>query len=164
MLLKISRFLSSRHARRVLCAASFLFCVVMCYGQQAKPSTVLPEHLIANFTDVAEKAGLTLQDVFGGVTTKKYIIETTGTGIAIFDYDNDGWPDIFIVNGTKIDTSFPAGQAPSNHLYRNNHDGTFTDVTAKAGRSATGWGQGVCVGDYDNHAWEDLYVTYYGKN
>ncbi len=114
--------------------------------------------------DVAEKAGLSMQDVFGGVDTKKYIIETTGTGVAIFDYDNDGWPDIFIVNGTKIDTSFPAGQAPSNHLYRNNHDGTFTDVTVKAGLTATGWGQGVCVGDYDNDGWEDLYVTYYGKN
>ncbi len=164
MLLKNFCFLSLRHACRVLCAASFLFCVVMCRGQQAKAAPSLPSRSIANFTDVAEKAGLTMQDVFGGVDTKKYIIETTGTGIAIFDYDNDGWPDIFIVNGTKIDTSFPAGQAPSNHLYRNNHDGTFTDVTAKAGLTATGWGQGVCVGDYDNDGWEDLYVTYYGKN
>jgi hypothetical protein len=156
--------LSSHRRSRVVCAASFLFCVLLCHGQQAKTAPVLPEHLIANFTDVAEKAGLTMQDVFGGVTTKKFIIETTGTGVAIFDYDNDGWPDIFIVNGTKIDTSFPTGQAPSNHLYRNNHDGTFTDVTVKAGLTATGWGQGVCVGDYDNDGWEDLYVTYYGKN
>ena len=101
--------------------------------------------------------------VFGGKDTKKYIIETTGTGVAIFDYDNDGWPDIFLVNGTTLE-GFPAGKAPTNHLYRNNHDGTFTDVTAKAGLTATGWGQGVCVGDYDNDGWEDLYVTYYGKN
>ena len=120
---------------------------------------------IANFTDVAEKAGLTMSNIFGGKDTKKYIIETTGTGVAIFDYDNDGWPDIFMVNGTTLD-GFPAGKttAPSNHLYRNNHDGTFTDVTTKAGVTATGWGQGVCVGDYDNDGWEDLYVTYYGKN
>ena len=120
---------------------------------------------IANFTDIAEKAGLTMSNVFGGKDTKKYIIETTGTGVAIFDYDNDGWPDIFLVNGTTLD-GFPAGKgtAPSNHLYRNNHDGTFTDVTTKAGLNATGWGQGVCVGDYDNDGWEDLYVTYYGKN
>jgi hypothetical protein len=118
---------------------------------------------IANFTDVAEKAGLTMENVFGGVDTKKYIVETTGTGVAIFDYDNDGWPDIFFVNGTKLE-GFPAGKEPSNHLYRNNHDETFTDVTVKAGLSATGWGQGVCVGDYDNDGWEDLYVTYYGKN
>src|SRR5438874_8296218 len=116
-----------------------------------------------NFIDVAEKAGLTMTNVFGGVDTKKYIIETTGTGIAIFDYDNDGWLDIFIVNGTTLDQR-PADNAPTNHLYHNNHDGTFTDVTAKSGLVATGWGQGVCVGDYDNDGWDDLYVTYYGKN
>jgi enediyne biosynthesis protein E4 len=118
---------------------------------------------LAYFTDIAAKAGLTMQNVFGGVTTKKYIIETTGTGVAIFDFDGDGWPDIFIVNGTKLE-GFPLGQAPTNHLYRNNHDGTFTDVTAKAGLAHTGWGQGVCVGDYDNDGRPDLYVTYYGKN
>jgi len=118
---------------------------------------------VANFVDVAEKSGLTMATVFGGKDSKKYIIETTGTGVAIFDYDNDGWPDIFLVNGTTLD-GFPKGKAPTNHLYRNNHDGTFSDVTAKAGLTATGWGQGVCVGDYDNDGWEDLYVTYYGKN
>ena len=118
---------------------------------------------IANFVDIAEKAGLTAVNIFGGVDTKKYIIETTGTGVAIFDYDNDGWPDIFVVNGTTIQ-GFLSDQAPTNHLYHNNHDGTFTDVTARTGLVATGWGQGVCVGDYDNDGWEDLYVTYYGKN
>src|SRR5215831_9022845 len=117
----------------------------------------------AHFVDQADKAGLTMMNVFGGKDTKKYIIETTGTGVAIFDYDNDGWPDIFLVNGTTLE-GFPSGQAPTNHLYRNNHDGTFTDVTAKAGLAATGWGQGACVGDYDNDGWEDLYVTYYGRN
>jgi hypothetical protein len=122
-----------------------------------------PKNAIAYFTDVAKKAGLTAPIVFGGKDTKKYIIETTGTGAAIFDYDNDGWPDIFLVNGTTLE-GFPAGQGPTNHLYRNNHDGTFSDVTAKAGLNATGWGQGVCAGDYDNDGWEDLYVTYYGKN
>jgi hypothetical protein len=118
---------------------------------------------LAHFTDIAKKAGLTDAVVFGGVDTKKYIIETTGTGVAIFDYDNDGWPDIFIVNGTSLGAS-PSGKVPTSHLYRNNHDGTFTDVTQKAGLTHTGWGQGVCVGDYDNDGWEDLYVTYYGKN
>jgi len=118
---------------------------------------------LAYFTDVAKQTGLTMMNVFGGVDRKKYIIETTGTGVAIFDYDNDGWPDIFILNGTKLE-GFPSGKAPTNHLYRNNHDGTFTDVTEKAGLARTGWGQGVCVGDYDNDGWEDLYVTYYGKN
>jgi enediyne biosynthesis protein E4 len=117
----------------------------------------------AYFTDIAQKAGLTMMNVFGGVSSKKYIIETTGTGVAIFDYDNDGWPDIFFVNGTTLE-GFPAGQGPTNHLYRNKHDGTFADVTVQAGLVATGWGQGVCVGDYDNDGWEDLYVTYFGKN
>src|SRR2546423_403151 len=118
---------------------------------------------LAYFTDVAQKVGLTMMNVFGGVSTKKYIIETTGTGVAIFDYDNDGGPDIFLVNGTTLE-GFPAGQGPTNHLYRNNHDGTFADVTVQAGLAASGWGQGVCVGDYDNDGWEDLYVTYFGKN
>src|SRR5215472_15793100 len=118
---------------------------------------------LADFEDIADKVGLTMQNVFGGIDTKQYIIETTGTGGAIFDYDNDGWPDIFIVNGTILE-GFPKGSAPTNHLYRNNHDGTFTDVTAKAGLTATGWGQRVCVGDYDNDGWDDLYITYYGKN
>jgi enediyne biosynthesis protein E4 len=126
--------------------------------QNAQPSKPL-----AYFTDIAKEAGLTMMNVFGGVDTKKYIIETTGTGVAIFDYDNDGWPDIFIVNGTQLE-GFPAGKVPTNHLYHNNHDGTFTDATERAGLSRTGWGQGVCVGDYDNDGWEDLYVTYYGKN
>ena len=117
----------------------------------------------AYFTDDAAKAGLTMKNVFGGVDTKKYIIETTGTGVAIFDYDNDGWPDIFIVNGTALDAK-PGDLEATNHLYRNNHDGTFTDVTGQAGLRHTGWGQGVCVGDYDNDGFEDLYVTYYGKN
>src|SRR6266480_5381780 len=119
--------------------------------------------LIAHFTDSPQKASLTTPVIFGGENTKEYIIETTGTGVAIFDYDNDGWPDIFVVNGTTLE-GFPTGQAPINHLYRNNHDGTFMDVTLKAGLAAGGWGQGVCVGDYDNDGWEDLYVTYYGKN
>src|SRR5581483_352077 len=128
-------------------------------ASQAQPASAR----LANFEDVAGKAGITMTNVFGGVDTKKYIIETTGTGDAIFDYDNDGWPDIFIVNGTTLE-GFASGQAPTNHLYRNNHDGTFTDVTKESGLEATGWGQGVCVGDYDNDGWDDLYVTYYGKN
>src|SRR5216684_2295087 len=131
--------------------------------QSAGPPQSTNGKPIAHFVDVAQKTGLNAPVIFGGENTKKYIIETTGTGVAIFDYDNDGWPDIFVVNGTTLDP-LPPGKAPTSHLYRNNHDGTFTDVTAKAGLTHTGWGQGVCVGDYDNDGWEDLYVTYYGKN
>jgi len=134
---------------------SFFFSAAQLLKSNPKP--------LAHFTDLAKKAGLTDSVVFGGVDTKKYIIETTGTGIAIFDYDNDGWPDIFIVNGSSLDAPLH-GKAPTNHLYHNNHDGTFKDVTEIAGLAHAGWGQGVCVGDYDNDGWEDLYVTYYGKN
>jgi hypothetical protein len=131
----------------------------------AQPAAKNSSQPAANFVDIAEKAGLTMKTVFGGLDTKKYIIETTGTGVAIFDYDNDGWPDIFFVNGTTLEDMKAGKSGPTNHLYHNNHDGTFTDVTERAGLlDATGWGQGVCVGDYDNDGWEDLYVTYYGKN
>jgi hypothetical protein len=136
-----------------------LIFAVPCEAQQANTAPTP----VANFVDVAEKAGLNLKITFGGKARKKYIIETTGTGVAIFDYDNDGWPDIFVVNGTTLE-GFPKGQEPTSHLYHNNHDGTFTDVSAKAGIAANGWGQGACVGDYDNDGWDDLYVTYYGKN
>src|ERR1700746_529028 len=113
-----------------------------------------------DFKDVAVEAGLTSEIIFGDKKSKKYILETTGTGVAIFDYDNDGWPDIFFVNGTQIGQS--AGTA--GYLYHNNHDGTFTNVTTSAGLKSGGWGQGVCVGDYDNDGLDDLYGTYYGKN
>jgi len=140
-----------------LCAI-FRLCLISASAQT--PAHAAP---IAHFTDIAEKAGLTMDQVFGGVNTKKYIIETTGTGVAILDYDNDGWPDIFIVNGTTLE-GFPKDKGPANHLYHNNHDGTFTDVSQKSGIATTGWGQGVCAGDYDNDGWQDLYVTYYGRN
>jgi hypothetical protein len=132
-------------------------------AQAAGPQNENKSEKIAYFVDEAAKAGLTAPNTFGGVDTKKFILETTGTGVAVFDYDNDGWPDIFVVNGTTLDP-LAGKQPPTNHLYHNNHDGTFTDVTEKAGLAHTGWGQGVCVGDYDNDGYEDLFVTYYGKN
>jgi enediyne biosynthesis protein E4 len=149
--------------RQLLCLGILLLLLAAspCFAQQSPKASPQP---VVNFVDIAAKAGITMTDVYGGVDTKKYIIETTGTGVAIFDYDNDGWPDIFFVNGTTLEAA-KAGKGPTNHLYHNNHDGTFTDVTEKAGLAdATGWGQGVCVGDYDNDGWEDIYVTYYGKN
>jgi enediyne biosynthesis protein E4 len=116
------------------------------------------------FVDVASQAGLVMENVNGGVDTKVYIIETTGSGVAILDYDNDGWPDIFLVNGTTMDPAQQKSTKPTSHLFHNNHDGTFTDVTRSAGLDFSGWGQGACVGDYDNDGFDDLYVTYYGKN
>ena len=150
------------HARLLLV---ILILAVLIGEISAQANSANPSQRVANFVDIAQKAGLAVKNVFGGVDTKKYIIETTGTGVAIFDYDNDGWPDIFLVNGTTLEDMKAGKSGPTNHLYHNNHDGTFTDVTEKAGLAdATGWGQGVCVGDYDNDGWQDLYVTYYGKN
>jgi hypothetical protein len=116
-----------------------------------------------NYVDVASQAGLTSKTVLAGDESKDFLLSTTGGGIALLDYDNDGWLDIFIVNSWGL-RGFPKGEEPTNHLYRNNRDGTFTDVTAKAGLVRSGWGQGVCVGDYNNDGFLDLFVTYYGKN
>lgn len=157
-----TRLRLARVAYATLAAAGVCGALLITLGAGRQGSTVATKPIV-HFTDVAEKAGVTAPVIFGGESTKKYIIETTGTGVAIFDYDNDGWPDVFVVNGTTLDGKF-AGAAPTSHLYHNNRDGTFTDVTAKAGLTRTGWGQGVCVGDYDNDGFEDLYVTYYGKN
>ncbi len=115
------------------------------------------------FVDVAKEAGLTSRTVLLGHESKDFLLSTTGGGIALFDYDNDGWLDIFVVNGWGL-KDFPKGEEPTNRLYRNNHNGTFTNVTEKAGLVRHGWGQGVCVGDYDNDGNLDLFVTYYGRN
>src|SRR5262245_13443421 len=119
------------------------------------------------FQDVAAEDGLTARHVTGEETEKKYIIETSSSGVALRDYDNDGWLDRFLVNGDTLSRS-PSGvndkTAPTNHLYRNNRNGTFTDVTEKANLVRTGWGQGVCAGDYNNDGNIDLFVTYWGQN
>ncbi len=113
--------------------------------------------------DVAHQARLEFIQVCGGDISKKYIVETTGSGVAFIDYDNDGWLDIFLVNGSRLQ-GFAPKQNPSNQLFHNNRDGTFTNVTERAGVSRSGWGQGVCVGDYDNDGNEDIFVTYWGEN
>jgi enediyne biosynthesis protein E4 len=116
-----------------------------------------------SFVDVAREAGLNAKTIFGGLKKNKYLLETTGCGVAFYDYDNDGWLDIFLVNGWRLE-GFPKGEEPACHLFKNNRDGTFTDVTAKAGLARSGWGQGVCIGDYDNDGYEDLFISYYGQN
>ena len=121
------------------------------------------------FVDVAKQAGLTVLNVNGSADAKRYILEATGSGVAIIDYDRDGWPDIFLVNGQALQPAEPDGKrsqsvAPTSHLLHNNHDGTFTDVTQSAGLSSVAWGQGACVGDYDNDGYDDIFVTGYGHN
>jgi enediyne biosynthesis protein E4 len=115
----------------------------------------------ARFTDVSKQAGLTSPIVYGGVDTKSYIIEVVGCGAAFIDYDNDGWQDLFILNGTRLEGA-PAGT--TNRLYKNNRDGTFTDVTDTAGLTNSGWASAVTVGDFDNDGFDDLFITYYGQN
>ncbi|MEO8737280.1 MAG: VCBS repeat-containing protein, partial [Edaphobacter sp.] len=113
--------------------------------------------------DVAREAKLDFINICGGTSSKRYILETTGSGVAFIDYDNDGWLDVFLVTGSRF-TDLPQGAPPSNRLFRNNRDGTFTDVTEHAGLIHSGWGQGVCVGDYDNDGFEDIFVTYWGED
>jgi hypothetical protein len=116
------------------------------------------------FVDVAREAGLLAPNVWGGVDHKKYIIEAKGSGLAFFDYDHDGWLDIYLTNGTRFNTEWPPGKAPTSHLYKNNRDGTFTDVTERSALGRTGWQTGVCVGDYDNDGWDDLFCCFWGHN
>src|SRR5271169_1355784 len=115
----------------------------------------------AHFVDVAETAGLKHPVIYGGIDHKQYIIETVGCGAAFIDYDNDGWLDIFLPSGTRIEGP-PDGC--TNRLYKNNRDGTFTDVTEKAGLHRTGWVSAVCIGDYNNDGFDDLFLTYWGQN
>jgi hypothetical protein len=116
------------------------------------------------FEDIAKAAGLTSWRHKAGTPEKAYILETVGSGVALFDYDNDGWLDIYLVNGSTYEAMQGKAPAPHAALFHNNHDGTFTDVTAKAAVANERWGIGVAVGDYDNDGWPDLYVTNYGKN
>jgi len=115
----------------------------------------------ARFTDVALEAGLKTAIPYGGVDKKTYILETVGCGVAFFDYDNDGWLDILVLSGTRLTDPPPEA---TNRLYRNNRNGTFTDVTEKAGLTRTGWASSVTIGDYNNDGYEDLFITYWGQN
>jgi len=129
----------------------------------ARPSPAARSEVPAppiDYRDIAPSLGLTAPNVYGGESKKRYILEMTGNGVAVVDYDNDGSPDLFFVDGTRLDGKPAAG----NRLYRNSGDGRFTDVTAAAGLARSGWGQGVCAADYDNDGHTDLLVTYYGYN
>src|SRR5262249_42941164 len=147
-----------------------LCCGLVCFvlaRQDAKSSAQGKNEYGVTFTNIARAAGLTHKTIYGDEHKNKYLLETTGCGVAWFDYDNDGWLDLFFVNGTRL-SGAPKGpsqnEAPTTHLYHNNRDGTFTDVTKQAGLARAGWGQGVCVGDYDNDGFDDLFISYYGKN
>jgi hypothetical protein len=125
---------------------------------RGKPSGI---PFLAHFTDVAAEAGLTAPTIYGGLAHKNYIYETVGCGLAFLDYDNDGWLDIFILCGMRVDEQ---ATGTTNRLYRNNRDGTFADVTESAGLVRSGWASAVTVGDYNNDGYDDLFLTYYGQN
>jgi len=139
------------------------------FGQGVSTHTVKPlprsapsgRPFHAHFVDVAAQAGLREPVIYGGVDSKKYILESTGCGCAFIDYDNDGWMDLFVLCGTRIEG---APDGATNRLYKNNRDGTFTDVTEKAGLHRMGWACGVCIGDYNNDGFEDIFCTYFSQN
>ncbi len=132
------------------------------FGQPVRAAAQASEQV--KFTDVAEQAGLgSAVNVFGRAAEKSLLLEEMGSGVAFFDYDHDGWLDIFLVNGSSFE-GFAEGREPTSYLFHNNRDGTFTDVTRDAGLTHSGWGQGCCVGDYDNDGFDDLFVTYWGRN
>ena len=139
-----------------------MFGVAQLRSDEPKAPAVKPGSPLGySIEDIARDAHLDFHHVCGGDQSKKYILETTGSGVAFIDYDNDGWLDIFLINGSSLELQ---GPPPSNKLFRNNRDGTFTDVTEKAGLTHSGWGQGVCIGDYDNDGFEDIFVTYWGED
>src|SRR5579864_186982 len=159
-----------RMSRRMF---SYLFASAIAsrvFGQSGMASRGLPQRhrpassgrpFAAHFTDTAAKAGLAAPVIYGEVDRKEYILEADGCGCAFIDYDNDGWTDIFLLTGTRL-TGPPLGT--TNRLYKNNRDGTFSDVTEKAGLHHVGWASSVCVGDYNNDGNEDIFCTYYGEN
>ncbi len=116
------------------------------------------------FEDISEKSGLAKWHHQMGTPQKKFIIETVGSGVGLLDYDQDGWLDIYLVNGSTYEAQAGKAAAPHAALFHNNHDGTFTDVTVKAGVTNERWGFGVAIADYDNDGWPDMYVSNYGKN
>ena len=139
------------------------------YNAQARPapktmpSPVTGTPLGYSYVDVARASGLNAKTTYGGEHKNRFLLETTGCGVAFFDFDQDDWLDIFLVNGSRLE-GFPKGQEPVSRLFKNNRDGTFSDVTAQSGLARAGWGQGCCVGDYNNDGWNDLFVSYYGQN
>jgi hypothetical protein len=144
--------------------------IALLLAAQAAAASAPPSGWPVTFTDVAARAGLTHPSVYGGVDRKRFIIETNGAGAALLDYDGDGWLDALVLagsrlaEGTRNEDAWPKGGAPTSRLYRSRRDGTFEDVTARAGLERTRWASSVCAGDYDNDGRVDVFVTSFGRN
>jgi hypothetical protein len=136
------------------------------YDDQKRPITAggFSDHGTVVFEDVSKTSGLAAWQHVMGTRQKKYILETDGSGVGLIDYDNDGWLDIYLVNGSTYDALSGKRKPPHAALFHNNHDGTFTDVAAKAGVTNDRWGFGVAIADYDNDGWPDIFVCNFGKN
>ena len=136
------------------------------YDEQKRPITAggFVDKGPVIFEDVTKQAGLSGWRHKMGVPEKNFIVETNGSGVCLLDYDNDGWLDIYLVNGSTFDALDGKEEPPHAALFHNNHDGTFTNVTAQAGVANDRWGYGCSVADYDNDGWPDLFVGNYGKN
>jgi hypothetical protein len=150
--------------RRLLGNASAAVCALAApklLASSPEKSAAAAKIPFSRFTDIAASAGLTHPSIYGDLDHATYLLENLGGGCAFFDYDNDGWMDILVLSGRRLDSTPPGA---TNRLYRNNRDGTFADVTEKAGLASAGWATGVCVGDYNNDGFEDLFLTYYGQN
>src|SRR5919106_1024403 len=145
---------SRRDFVRSLCRTASVF---------ALDQLIASEPLGVQFVNVAREAGLRAKTIFGGERRNRFLLETTGCGVAFFDYDHDGWLDIFLVNGSSLEPNVRDSR-PTSYLFHNNRDGTFTDVTEKARLVRSGWGQACCVGDFDNDGFDDLFVSYFGHN
>ncbi len=136
------------------------------YDEQRRPITAggFVDSGPVVFQDITKSAGLSGWSHKMGVPEKKFIVETNGSGVGLIDYDNSGWLSIYLVNGSTFDALDGKETPPHAALFRNNHDGTFTDVAAQAGVTNDRWGYGVSIADYDNDGWPDIYVGNYGKN
>jgi enediyne biosynthesis protein E4 len=159
------KLLSRRSFFRILGRTGFLLPSASFAGRLFALTTPVHVEPVSGvvFKDISVQAGLArAKNVSGAAEHKQFLLEEMGGGVALFDYDNDGWLDIFLVNGTTFDQD--RSEKPTSYLFRNNRDGTFTNVTENSGLTHSGWGQGCCVGDYDNDGFDDLFVTYWGRN